>query len=149
MPGFVSRIAYRDARAALAFLEKAFGFQTISQATAADGSVVHAEMKFGDGRLTIGGEWENVKPPIAVGGANTQNIHVHLEDSVDQHCETARAAGAVIVQEPQDQFHGERNYRVMDPQGHMWIFGQTIAKVTNEQIEAALPGIKVTGLSDG
>jgi len=89
-------------------------------------------------------EPSNVKPPNAVGGVNIQTVHVHLDDSVDQHCETARAAGATIIQEPTDQFHGERTYRVMDPQGHMWIFGQTIRTVTHREMEAALPGIKIT-----
>ena len=144
MSTFVPRIAYSDGRTALEFLEKAFGFQTTTLATAPDGNVVYAEMKFGAGRLTIGGEWENAKPPNSVGGINTQTVHVHLDASVDQHCETARAAGATVIQEPTDQFHGERTYRVMDPKVHMWIFGQTIRTVTNQEIEAALPGIKVT-----
>lgn len=147
MSTFAPRIAYSDTRSAAEFLEKAFGFQIVSLATTSDGAVVHAEMKFGTGRLTIGGEWENVKPPSAVGGVNTQTVHVHLDASVDQHFETARAAGATIIQEPTDQFHGERTYRAMDPQGHMWIFGQTIRTLTTQEIEAALPGIKVTSLA--
>src|SRR5271165_2569267 len=98
MSTFAPRIAYSDGRAAVEFLKKAFGFQTTRLAKASDGAVVYAEMKFGDGRLTIGGEWENIKPPSAVGGVNTQTVHVHLDASVDQHCEIARAAGATIIQ---------------------------------------------------
>ena len=59
-------------------------------------------MKFGNGYITIGGEWVSVKAPGSIGGANTQNIHVHLEEGVDEHCERARAARATIVQEPED-----------------------------------------------
>ena len=75
-------------------------------ATGNDSNAMYAGMKFENGYITIGGEWENVKAPSSIGGADTQNIHVHLE-GVDEHCERARAAGAMIVQEPEDQFHGE------------------------------------------
>ena len=40
-------------------------------------------------------------------------------------------------------FHGDRTYRVLDPQGHMWIFGQKIRDVTNAELEAAVPGMKI------
>ena len=112
-------------------------------ATGNDSNAMYAGMKFENGYITIGGEWENVKAPSSIGGADTQNIHVHLE-GVDEHCERARAAGAMIVQEPEDQFHGERTYRAIDPQGHMWIFGQTLRVLTNEELEAAVPGKKIS-----
>ena len=44
------------------------------------------------------------------------------------------ATGAVIVREPEDQFYGDRTYSPMDPQGHVWTFGQTIRHVTREDV---------------
>src|SRR5438876_4188854 len=108
-----------------------------------DGNVVHAKMRFGDGHIDLGGAWENVMVPSSVGGANTQIISVQLERGIDEHCERARAAGGTIVQEPADQFHGDRTYRVIDPQGHMWIFSQRLREPTAQELEAALPGMKV------
>jgi hypothetical protein len=40
-------------------------------------------------------------------------------------------------------FHGDRTYWALDPQGHMWIFGQKIRDVTNEELEAAVQGMKI------
>jgi uncharacterized glyoxalase superfamily protein PhnB len=50
-------------------------------------------------------------------------LYVYVDD-VDAHCELARVAGAVIVEEPADQPYGERRYRARDPEGHSWYFAQ-------------------------
>jgi uncharacterized glyoxalase superfamily protein PhnB len=142
-PTFTSRIAYRDQRAAVEWLEKAFSFQTTTLATDSEGRVVYAEMRFGNGRLQIGSEWGDIKAPSSVAGANTQTISVELEDGIDAHCEGARAAGGQIIDEPKDQFHGDRTYRVVDPQGHIWCFSQHLRDVAVQEMEAAVPGMKV------
>ncbi|MDB5427194.1 MAG: hypothetical protein JWR43_1169, partial [Phenylobacterium sp.] len=47
-----------------------------------------------------------------------------------------------IVQEPSDQFYGERTYRVIDPEGHVWNFAQPVAQVSIADQEAAT-GLKI------
>src|SRR5262249_36095012 len=92
-PTFNSREAYKDQGNAVECLERAFGFTTKTLATGRDGKVVNAEMAFGNGVIQIGSEWENIKAPGSLSGANTQTITVYLEEGIDQHCERARAAG--------------------------------------------------------
>jgi uncharacterized glyoxalase superfamily protein PhnB len=53
------------------------------------------------------------------------------------------AAGGQIVQEPQDQFHGDRTYRVIDPQVTRGFFSQHLRDVTVVELEAAHPGMKL------
>jgi uncharacterized glyoxalase superfamily protein PhnB len=141
-PTFIPRVAYTNLNAAVAWLEKAFGFVTTLTAKDNDGNIVHAEMVLGTGTIRLGGEWENTRSPGALGGANTQTVTVEIDD-LDGHFERARAAGGVIVQEPTDQFHGDRTYRVADPEGHVWQFSKRLRDVTVSEMEAALPGIKV------
>jgi uncharacterized glyoxalase superfamily protein PhnB len=43
-------------------------------------------------------------------------------DDVDAHHRQALDAGATIIDAPADQEYGERTYRVMDPEGHRFIF---------------------------
>jgi uncharacterized glyoxalase superfamily protein PhnB len=137
-PTFGSAIVYKDPMAALEWLEKAFGFETTMLITDEDGKLAHSEMNFGDGYIMVGYEWaENIKAPGSVGGANTQSVHVQLRDGIDAHCDRARAAGAVVLQEPEDQFYGDRTYRALDPEGHVWSFGQTVKVTTPEEWEAA------------
>jgi len=133
---------YRDPNAALIWLEAAFGFEPTMVILTPDGSVAHAEMRFGDGVVMVGSEWSDAhKSPASIGGKNTQSVHIQLDEDVDAHCERARKAGAVIAQEPETQFYGDRTYRAVDPEGHIWTFGQTVEDVPPEDWE------KTTGLT--
>jgi uncharacterized glyoxalase superfamily protein PhnB len=139
---FTSSVHYRDPKAALAWLERAFGFELMM---AIDGpadapEMCHYEMSCaGGGRVMVGAEWaEWVRSPASVGGANTQSVHVQLTGSLDRHCERARASGAVIAAEPEDQFYGDRTYRAVDPEGHCWTFSTHVRDVTRAEAEAAI-----------
>jgi uncharacterized glyoxalase superfamily protein PhnB len=144
-PTIVPSLFYRDPWAALDWMEKAFGFVRSMVITDNDGNLAHSEMRVGDGLVYIGSEWADYTVcPTSVSGKNTQIIHVHLKDDLDAHCERARAAGAVIVREPADQFYGDRVYSAMDPQGHVWTFGRPVRQVSREEAEKA-SGLKIDG----
>jgi uncharacterized glyoxalase superfamily protein PhnB len=142
-PNLGVSIYYDDPRAAIEWLEKAFGFEPSMIITDAEGRIAHAEMTFGDGYIMVGSPWnEIVATPGQVDGKNTQNVHVQLSEGIDAHCERARAAGAQIEMEPEDQFYGDRSYRAIDLGGHMWTFGQTVKEMKPEEWDAASPGLK-------
>lgn len=144
-PTFMTALYYRDPMAALAWLEEAFGFERVMLITDKDGNLAHSEMKFGDGLIMVGTEWTDyVASPASTGGRNTQSIHVQLADGIDGHCERAKAAGAVIVRELENQFYGDRTYSVRDLEGHVWSFGQNVQKVSREEAEKA-SGLKIEG----
>jgi uncharacterized glyoxalase superfamily protein PhnB len=131
-----SGIFYKDPRAALAWLEAAFGFEPSMVVSDSDGKLVHSEMRFGDGYIVVDSEWaDHIASPSSVGGKNTQSVYVRLKDGLDAHCDHARAAGAEITEEPADQFYGERLYRARDPEGHVWTFTQTVRSVSREEAE--------------
>jgi uncharacterized glyoxalase superfamily protein PhnB len=139
---FTSSLHYRDPKAALAWLERVFGFETTM---AIDGpteapEMCHYEMAIdGKGRVMVGAEWtEFAKSPVSVGGANTQRIHVQLQGDVDQHYEHAKAEGAAIEKAPEDQFYGDRSYIAVDLEGHRWTFSTKIREVSKAEAEQAL-----------
>ena len=137
-PTFIPSVVYKDNRAAMKWLQKAFGFEPSMVLTDSQDNIVHAEMSFGDGVVMIGSEYFSwTKSPTAVGGVNTQRIHVRLEKGIDEHCARARAAGAKIVGEPADQFYGDRTYGAQDPEGHHWTFTQASKTVSVEDMEKA------------
>ena len=138
-----SALFYRDPLAAFGWLEKAFGFEPAMLITDPDNQAVHAQMSFGNGYIMIGGEWTDyTASPASVGGKNTQGLHVNLQSDIDAHCAAARAAGAEIVQEPTDQFYGDRTYRARDPEGHVWTFAQTLRAFSPEESGKAT-GLKI------
>jgi uncharacterized glyoxalase superfamily protein PhnB len=138
-----SALCYRDPKAALKFLEAAFGFELVMLIEDNDGNLAHSEMSFGDSVVMIGNEWtDQHKSPASIDGFNTQTVHIHLEGDIDAHCERARAAGAEILMEPADQFYGDRTYRCRDPEGHFWTVGAPVRAVSVEEAEAE-SGLKV------
>ncbi|AZO16879.1 MULTISPECIES: VOC family protein [unclassified Mesorhizobium] len=140
-----SGVFYRDPRAALSFLQAAFGFEPSMLVSDPDGRLVHAEMRFGDGYIIVDSEWdERIASPVSVGGKNTQAVYVRLQQDIDAHCEKARAAGAEIVEEPADHFYGERQYRARDPEGHIWTFTRTVRVVSKDEAER-LTGLRIEG----
>jgi uncharacterized glyoxalase superfamily protein PhnB len=144
-PTFGSAVIYKNPAAALEWLQKAFGFERTMAITDPQGKLVHSEMRYGNGYLMVGNEWnEKVASPASVGGCNTQSIHILIEGDIDAHCARARAAGAVIVQEPADQFYGDRTYSARDLEGHVWAFGQNLRYVTREEAER-VSGLKIDG----
>ncbi|HEY9217295.1 MAG TPA: VOC family protein [Phenylobacterium sp.] len=143
--GLSSSVVYQDARAAMRWLEAAFGFEPAMLLEDADGAVVHAQMAFGETNVMIGQEWDDdYKSPRSVGGKNTQTVSIHVADDIDAHCERARQAGAQIVRELATQFYGDRTYACRDPEGHIWHVSQTVQQVSREEAEAA-SGLKITG----
>jgi uncharacterized glyoxalase superfamily protein PhnB len=144
-PTLISAVVYRDPRAALAWLEKAFGFETVMLIEDPSGGVAHSEMRFGDTLIMVGQEWdEHHKSPTSLGGKNTQSLHIHIDTDIGAHFERAKAAGAEVYAEPETQFYGDRIYRCRDPEGHIWTVGQTVKVVSREEAEVA-SGLKITG----
>jgi uncharacterized glyoxalase superfamily protein PhnB len=148
-PIFHPTAFYRDPLAALKWLEAAFGFETTTLVTEPSGRVGYSEMSFNGGVVSINPEFSGeiigdarMVSPLEIEGRGTQFIRVHLAEGIDAHCERARAAGARITQEPHDEFYGERTYRAMDPEGHVWNFAQPVAAPSLEEMEKA-SGLKL------
>ena len=65
---------------------------------------------------------ELLRSPEAAGG-NTHGIYVLVTGDLNEHCARARAAGARILREVEDQHYGGQLYTCADPEGHLWNFG--------------------------
>ena len=115
-------LVYPDVRAAVAFLEEAFGFVERLQI----GEDHRAQLRYGDGALIVGDVHGERRPPQA--GIETHQVVVRVDDA-RAHCEHARAHGAKILMEPRDFEYGERQYHAEDPAGHRWTFSETLRDV--------------------
>jgi uncharacterized glyoxalase superfamily protein PhnB len=117
-------LLYEDGEAAIAFLTEAFGFREVDRAIGAAGGL-HAELEVspGGGRVYVGQPPQGFRNPAEVG--RTSLVHV-MVDEVDAHCERAKSAGAMLVEELTDTPFGHRRYGCRDPQGHEWYFAQVL-----------------------
>lgn len=122
-PTLCPYIFYEDTAAAMAFLERAFGFRERLVTKTDDGRLSHVEMERGDAVVMMGTPPE-VRNPKRLGQV-TVGMYVHVDD-VDALFEQAKAAGAELEGEPADQAYGVRSFGARDPEGHQWWFSQPL-----------------------
>lgn len=120
-------LRYRDARAAISWLCKAFGFAQQAVYENEQGRVEHAQLTWGSGMIMLGEVSDNdfgqhIAQPDEIGGRETQCACVIVKD-VKAHYLQARAAGAVIVNDYAEKEYGGAGYSCHDPEGHLWYFG--------------------------
>jgi uncharacterized glyoxalase superfamily protein PhnB len=128
-------LTVRDATAAIAFYQQAFGATEIFRLTEPSGRIGHVELQLGPSVLMVADEF----PEYGITGPQNDKgtgctIHLHV-DNADEMSARAVAAGATVLMPPTDQFYGERSCRLRDPFGHQWLLGHSIEKLTHEEMQ--------------
>lgn len=135
--GHESAIPYlicKDAAKAIEFYKTAFGATELERLPMPDGRVGHAELKISGATIMLADEFPDMGTvsPHALGGT-TVRMMIYVAD-VDAFAARAAAAGAKVLQPPADQFYGDRNCKLCDPFGHVWMVGSHIEDVSREEI---------------
>jgi len=120
-------LRYRNPGAAARWLCEAFGFLEHESAQESDHHVKYILLRLGDSGVLVRPVSNSVfddlmVEPSAVGGGNTHVLYLPIPDA-ELHCERAKAAGAKVELEPQEDGLGGRFYTCRDPEGHLWSFG--------------------------
>ncbi len=117
-------LAYRDARAAAAFLVSAFGFeQRAMHARDDDPAIIdHAELRWPLGGGIMFGTAGKDDSPFGQRAPGNDSVYVVCDDP-DGLFERAIAAGAEVVRGLKDEDYGSRGFTVRDPEGNLWSFG--------------------------
>ena len=131
MPEFHSSVIpghrYRNAPAAMDWLEKVFGFQRKAVYEGENGAILHAELTLGNGMVMLGSGKDDAsrssfKPPDELGGVETRALYIVVPDADAAHAR-AVAAGANVTTPLHDTPYGSRDFAVKDPEGHSWNVG--------------------------
>jgi uncharacterized glyoxalase superfamily protein PhnB len=122
-------LRYRDAPAAIEWLCETFGFEKPLVVPNADGTVAHAQLRFGNGKIMLGSVVRNatefdrhLRQPDEIGGGNTQSAYVVVTDA-DALYAKVKSVGAKIAMEMRDEDYGGRDFCCYDLEGHLWSFG--------------------------
>jgi uncharacterized glyoxalase superfamily protein PhnB len=127
----------RDAVAAIAFYQKAFGAVELARLPGPQGKLMHAMLRIGDSPLMLVDEfpdWGALGPQSLKGSPVT--IHLYVAD-VDAAVERAVTAGARLTMPVADMFWGDRYGTIEDPFGHHWSIATHIRDMSPEEIQAA------------
>ncbi|MFE2549520.1 VOC family protein [Streptomyces sp. NPDC059355] len=122
VPSICPTLRYRDAKAAVKLLTEAFGFSQIAVYEGGDGSVMHAELAYGNGLVMLGSKGTGSTFDKAMGDGGPVGVYVVVDD-VDAHHRRAAEHGVEILMEPTDQDYGSRDYMARDAEGNIWSFG--------------------------
>ncbi|WP_030676003.1 VOC family protein [Streptomyces rimosus] len=121
-PTFCPTLHYRDAKAAIKQLTEAFGFTRSALYESEDGTVLHAELAFGNGVVMLGSKGIGGPYEEALGDGGPIGVYTTVADP-DAHHRRAERAGVEIVLPLTDQDYGSREYTARDLEGNLWTFG--------------------------
>jgi uncharacterized glyoxalase superfamily protein PhnB len=123
-----------DVRGVMSFMKAAFNAEQIECMEMPDGTVAHAEMKVGDSIVMIGAQ----RPGKPVWNAM---LYLYVPDA-DATNKQALAAGATNVQEPADQFYGDRSGGVADTFGNQWWMATHKETVSPEELAKRMQAMR-------
>ncbi|MGW6689301.1 VOC family protein [Streptomyces sp. NPDC054961] len=122
VPSICPTLLYADAKAAMRQLQDAFGFTQVAAYEGEDGSVMHAELSYGNGVVMLGSKGRGGVFDQAMAAAGPAGVYVVVDD-VDAHHRRSVEHGVEILMEPTDQDYGSRDYMARDAEGNVWSFG--------------------------
>jgi uncharacterized glyoxalase superfamily protein PhnB len=117
-------LTYPDARAAIAFLVSAFGFEERAVYARDDDPdiVEHAELRWPLGGGVMLGTTGKDDSPFGRRRPGNDSVYVVCDDP-DGLFARATAAGAEVVAGLRDEDYGSRGFTARDPAGNPWSFG--------------------------
>ena len=125
---------------AIAFYEAVFGATVVSRMDGPDGTVMHAELDFGLGRLQLSDpndEYGLVAPTGHAQDKVSGSTCIYVAD-VDAVFDKAVERGATVREKPSTFVTGDRFASIYDPFGHRWAVMTKVEDVSPEEAERRL-----------
>jgi len=144
----VSYISVKGASDAIAYYKKAFGAQELMRMPGPDGTIGHAELKFGDSIVMMADEMNHPdaisKSPRTLGGV-TSGLCLYVEDC-DAVFNQAVAAGGKVRRPLATMFYGDRSGTIEDPFGQVWTISTHVEDVPPDELKRRMEAF-VSGAS--
>lgn len=108
------------------FMKQAFDAEESVRMERPDGTIMHAEVRIGDSVVMLSDAGGESTPMPGM-------LHLYVNDA-DATYRRALTAGATSLQEPEDQFYGDRSAGVKDQFGNQWWIATHIEDVSPEEM---------------
>ena len=128
-PGYHTVTPYLSIRGAtelLAFTKAAFGAVETEAIRSPEGRVLHAQVKIVDSNVMMGEVPKGSEPMPST-------LYLYVDD-VDEWFRRAVEAGGEVIEEPSDQFYGDRTASVKDGSDNRWYMATHVEDVSPEEI---------------
>lgn len=120
---------------AIDFYTSVFGAVLVSRMDGDDGTVMHAELDFGDGRLQLSDPMPAMGLVAPEGTSQVSRSTCLYCADVDAVFERAVEAGATVFEKPSTFVTGDRFASVLDPFGHRWAIMTKVEDVAPDEAE--------------
>ena len=130
-PVLSSVTVLNDCAGAIDWYKKVFGAKQRLRMDMPGGMVAHCELGFGNAVLMLGSAMQPQNP------AQKASLTIYVKDC-DATYKGAVSAGARSLQEPADQFYGDRSARFEDPFGNQWAVMTHIKDVSEKEMKKAM-----------
>ncbi|MGZ4507558.1 MAG: VOC family protein [Blastococcus sp.] len=125
---------------AIRFYEEVFGATVVGRMDGPGGTVLHAELDLGDGRMQLSDPNEQyglVAPAGAADDTVSGSTCIYVPD-VDAVFAAAVERGATVREKPSTFVTGDRFASIYDPFGHRWAVMTRVEDVSPEEAERRL-----------
>jgi PhnB protein len=136
-PVLSSVTALDNCAGAIDWYKKVLGAKQRLRMDMPDGAVAHCELGFGEAVLMLGTAMPPQSPKKASLAIYVKNCDATYKDAL--------SAGARSMQEPADQFYGDRNARFEDPFGNEWMVMTHIRDVSEKEMRKAMAQMASAG----
>lgn len=126
MPWLSPYLVVADVEEAMAFYERAFGLRRGMAYAEPGGEPFYGELYHEEAKIMVGLPQAGKRHPRKRSGAMT--LYCYTPD-VDALAARAKAAGATVARELEDQFWGDRTCLLVDPDGHAWMWATHLRDV--------------------
>lgn len=117
-----------DPERLLDFVKQALGAEEMFRMDGPDGKIGHAEVRIGDSMVMLGGASGS-----AGGQAMPATLYLYVDDT-DATYRLGVESGGTSVEDPADQFYGDRRAAVRDPVGNIWFLATKVEDVSPEEM---------------
>jgi PhnB protein len=138
MASIIPALAVADIARSVRFYTEVLGFESPYTMAGGDGELMHGSVKLGDNTIMFGRiDPKNPHDQAPLGNGIALYTTVDDEKNIDALFAHAKNAGAPVLQEPQDQFWGHRDWAVSDPDGYIVVVSKVIKQVTEQEMREA------------
>lgn len=133
-------LACKGAADAIEFYRQVFGATEVTRWSDPAGKIGHAEIRIGAAQIMLADEAPEigVPSPQSLGGTPVF-LHLYVAD-VDAVAGKAVAAGAKLLRPVEDTPYGDRNCKLADPFGHVWMVATHKEEVPLEELRKRVGG---------